>query len=265
MKTKNKWHRAQEREAESWLKTDMSSQHLILGWKERKDDFKEVLDALDSDSSVLDVASGPISVLHTFPRMKRMIALDSLNDQYKSKYDRLDYIEYVSKKAEHLEYPNNSFDAVLCINALDHTDDYLCVMKEMIRCVKKGGILYLEYENTSPLSVLLAKLGYQKPLNDFHPVLVENRHILKLLQKQGFDVIKMRNRPQFSFVKVRAIFSILFGKKSVSTYEQTISSTNYGIFRSFVHYGIIFLERILFFYWPKKYGYFTVVIARKRQ
>jgi len=61
-------------------------------------------------------------------------------------------------------------------------DNYRKALSEMIRCLKSEGIIYLEYENTSPLSIFLSKLGYKKPLDDFHPILVENKNVLKSLE-----------------------------------------------------------------------------------
>lgn len=263
-KSGNKWQEAQTREMESWLETDMTSNRLLSGWRDRIGDFRRVIRRCVPGSAILDVGSGPISVLHTFPRVRRMVAIDPLNDRYVSKYERLDYIEYISRKAEVLKFPDGSFDTVLCVNALDHMDRYLDALGEMVRVLKSGGMLYLEYENSSPLTVLLAKMGYRKPLDDFHPILVRNKQVLTLLRRARFKIVEVRCRPQFSFKKVTAIFRILLGRQHMSTYEQTISSTNYGMIRMLVHYSVIFLERVAFLFAPRSFGYFTVVIAVKR-
>jgi ubiquinone/menaquinone biosynthesis C-methylase UbiE len=262
--SEDKWKQAQQKEMESWLETDMTYDYLMKNWEERKEDFRPIVERLNPESSIIDIGSGPVSVLHSFPSYRKMIAIDPLNDKYSSKYKRLPSIEYISSKAEKLDFQDNSFDAVVCVNALDHMDDYLQSLEEMMRCLKPGGLLYLEYENTSPLSVFFAKLGYKKPLDDFHPILVQNKYVFRALKDNNFVIGKVYIRPQFSFKKVAAIVKILLGKKEVSSYEQKISSTNYGMIRMFVHYMIIATERLLFFYWPKKYGYFTTVIAQKR-
>jgi ubiquinone/menaquinone biosynthesis C-methylase UbiE len=44
---------------------------------------------------------------------------------------------------ENLTYEDNFFDIVVCINALDHTEDALKALKEMIRVCKKGGRVYI--------------------------------------------------------------------------------------------------------------------------
>ncbi len=45
---------------------------------------------------------------------------------------------------ESLTYPDNYFDIVHCINALDHTRDALAALKEMIRVCKPGGWVYID-------------------------------------------------------------------------------------------------------------------------
>lgn len=45
---------------------------------------------------------------------------------------------------EKLTYEDNSFDVVVCINALDHTKDAPASVKEMIRVCKPGGWVYID-------------------------------------------------------------------------------------------------------------------------
>ena len=47
---------------------------------------------------------------------------------------------------ENLPYPDNWFDSVISVNALDHVDDFQAVAKEMIRVVKTGGRIVFEVE-----------------------------------------------------------------------------------------------------------------------
>jgi len=51
---------------------------------------------------------------------------------------------------EHLTYPDNSFDIVHCVNALDHCLHPDLAIKEMYRICKPGGYIYLRhYFNTA--------------------------------------------------------------------------------------------------------------------
>lgn len=44
---------------------------------------------------------------------------------------------------EKLTYPDNSFDAVICINALDHTKNVKAVLAEIERVIKPEGWVYI--------------------------------------------------------------------------------------------------------------------------
>ncbi len=46
---------------------------------------------------------------------------------------------------ENLTYPNNFFDIVHCVNALDHTANPIKALKEMYRVCKPGGFIYLRH------------------------------------------------------------------------------------------------------------------------
>lgn len=52
-------------------------------------------------------------------------------------------IEY--QDMEILTYPDNFFDVVHCVNALDHTNDAQKALDEMKRVCKKGGYIYLRH------------------------------------------------------------------------------------------------------------------------
>lgn len=265
MLTKDRWKKAQEKEYTSWLDTDMTYEYLINNWLSRSQDFKFITDKINKNSAILDVGSGPVSVLHVFPKCKTMIAVDPLESEYQRKYQRLDYIKYISDKAEKLTFLDNSFDFILCINTLDHVENYKKVLEEMTRCLKPDGYLYMEYENTSPFSVLLANFGYKKPLLDFHPVLLKNKKVLKFLRKNDCQVLKLDTRPQLTFKKIKSILSILFKKRKVSNYEENISVLNYGISKAIFHYLVILVERTLFCLNPMNFGYFTSLIAKKEK
>lgn len=268
MKTKDNkksaWDKAQEKEYESWFETDMTYDYLMNNWLNRKDDFNYLISRVKSDSSVLDIGSGPVSVLHVFPKCKKMIALDPLNEQYKKRYKRLPHINYLSTKAEDLEFADQSFDFITCVNALDHMDNYQRSLREMIRCLRKDGIIFLEYENTTPISYFLHKIGYKKPLADFHPILVRNPRVKKVLKENNCQIIKIKCRPQFSFRKVKSVLAIFLAKKQVSSYERKISALNYGLGKTLIHYMIIFSERIFYPFAPTAFGYFTIVYAKKK-
>lgn len=79
-------------------------------------------------------------------------------------------IPVVRENMENLTYPDNFFDIVHCVNALDHTTDPIKAIKEMYRVVKPGGFIYLrhfinagEHENYSGLHIW--NIGLEKNNN----------------------------------------------------------------------------------------------------
>ena len=50
--------------------------------------------------------------------------------------DRRDHPGAAIADMEQLDYPDNSFDLVVCINALDHTPDAEAALREMMRVAK---------------------------------------------------------------------------------------------------------------------------------
>jgi len=49
--------------------------------------------------------------------------------------------------AQKLPFADNTFDAVCAYSLLHHVPDYLASVSEMLRVVRKGGLIYLDHEN----------------------------------------------------------------------------------------------------------------------
>lgn len=74
---------------------------------------------------ILNIGSGPVSMTGFIPGIDFTHA------------DRRDYGTPVKRQnMEHLTYPDDEFDLVVCINALDHTVDAISAVEEMIRVGK---------------------------------------------------------------------------------------------------------------------------------
>lgn len=72
-------------------------------------------------------------------------------------------LEYRRMPAEKHAFPDGSFDVVVCLELIEHVENYVAVMAEMRRLLKPGGILVLSTPNkdiTSP--------GRETPIHEFH-------------------------------------------------------------------------------------------------
>lgn len=92
---------------------------------------------------VLDVGSGPMGCLLAFDNCERH-SLDPLADAYWSmQYPKWSGVEMHEAASEVMPFADASFDAVVCINALDHVDDLTKTALEIKRVLKHGGKLMI--------------------------------------------------------------------------------------------------------------------------
>jgi SAM-dependent methyltransferase len=97
-----------------------------------------------TDIAVIDIGSGP-TCLGRFFNTSHKTYLDPLIDFYRSYYkDELPYAtgsNFINSMAETLPFDDNSFDAVLCYNMLDHTFNPQAIIREITRVLKPSGYL----------------------------------------------------------------------------------------------------------------------------
>ena len=103
--------------------------------------------SLDSECiSVLDVGSGPLSMLTWGTRLFKLVCADPLADAYKELHRKYGYkIEYdiVSVTGEKLyeKFEKETFDVVWSNNALDHSQVPSVMFSEMVNATKKNGYI----------------------------------------------------------------------------------------------------------------------------
>lgn len=91
------------------------------------------------DKIVLDVGSGPACTLCWIPNARARIGLDPLAARFMElgigDHDML----YLNAPGERIPLPSAYVDVVISINALDHVEDPVAVMKEIDRITRPGG------------------------------------------------------------------------------------------------------------------------------
>ena len=102
------------------------------------------------DYKVADLGAGPVCTMGSRKRGNDITIYPSdINaKEYKGYTDAIGQellfpIEY--QDMENLTYPDEMFDVVHCVNALDHTRDVRKALSEMKRICKKGGLVYLRH------------------------------------------------------------------------------------------------------------------------
>lgn len=108
--------------------------------------------------TVLDVGCGPIPYALGFSGCQ-VVGLDELVDEYRGlgfpleEYPDRRRLTYVRGSAEQVPAADDSFDAVISVNALDHLRDFPAAAGEICRVLRPGGIVRFQvhYHPPTPL------------------------------------------------------------------------------------------------------------------
>ncbi len=138
-----RWRSAQIREDAFWQRDRVIESQMDRVVSRYGPVVERLSENLDPDSRILDVGCGPTCTARLFTRGQK-IYLDPLLDSYVKTYgDRFPQGDKIRAVAENMPLRDNSFDLVICVNALDHMIDPVVVLKEMGRVLREGGILVL--------------------------------------------------------------------------------------------------------------------------
>lgn len=96
---------------------------------------------------IADIGSGPIPKTGQYLEDVKVTIYSSDKQDFvaawqKHNIDPPPKVEY--QDMEKLTYPDDFFDIVHCVNALDHTRNALAAVKEMVRVCKPGGWVYID-------------------------------------------------------------------------------------------------------------------------
>ena len=91
----------------------------------------------------------------------------------------------------HLDFPDNSFDIVICTEVLEHLSDYSTAIKELKRVLKHGGSLIITFPNEKLWTlarILLLRRPIKVPdhINSFYPYQIISEVKLPLIQHYGW-------------------------------------------------------------------------------
>lgn len=128
-----------------------SSQKVILPY------IHKVEEKLGLESpAILDIGSGPTCVARFF-KGENKTYVDPLMSFYQEYYpDKMPTDgKLVTQKGEELEFADETFDAVLSYNMLDHTHNPQKIVEEVHRTLKKGGYLLLGIYTHSALMTFI--------------------------------------------------------------------------------------------------------------
>jgi len=181
----NRWTLAQDSERKFWREHNSELPAFEMELESLKSNKIETY-----KKKILEIGSGATGIVNVIKGDR--YAIDPLLDLFEKKFNLSKDIKYFKGKGEELPFENEFFNIVFCINALDHADNPLKVIKETNRCLKKGGIFFLTLNCYSLKIVFIKRLLERIGAGDiFHPHSYTPKEIKNMLIMQGFDVLKI--------------------------------------------------------------------------
>ncbi len=166
-----RWSAAQAKEDAFWQGNGVLASQMERVISRYGPVIKKIEEYLDSNSTILDVGCGPTCTGQLF-NVGLKTYLDPLMDSYLKSYpEELPEGEKICSTAEDIPKPDESFDVVLCVNALDHMIDPDKALAEMRRVLKKDGTFMLGIFLHSP-PIAMARRFIERWL----PVFREDAH-----------------------------------------------------------------------------------------
>merc|ERR1719499_1992516 len=156
------------------------------------------------------------------------IAKNSLEAARKNAESRgVTSVNYMEGRAEALDFPDASFDAVLISDVLEHLFDLQLTFSEIRRVLKPGGVLLFDTINRTHFSYWITIFFAERVLQLFGPV--EHLHDWRLyitdeemdiyLTKHGFEVNRSEWKGLRPSLSLSGLFSQGFFPGFINTFE----------------------------------------------
>lgn len=111
----------------------------------------EAVRLITPEARVLEVGSGAHGLVFFFGEEKR-IGVDPLAWEYSTLFPKWQRrVPTIAAAGEHLPFPDNSFDVVLCDNVVDHAESPADICRELVRVLALGGVLYFTVNVHHPI------------------------------------------------------------------------------------------------------------------
>jgi SAM-dependent methyltransferase len=193
-KKKSAWEASLEPGRRGWATLEWQQSPYAQRLSEWKRHFTELDIPFDSfrEQAMVDVGCGPVGIVY-FLDAKRNVGVDPLADQYEQWNGYWGKrVELVKSVGEAIPLSSSAFDAVFCINCLDHTFNPGAILREIARIVKPGGLLVLHTDLDSPLRKLHKMV--RKGCAELHPQSLTYEWLTSELSRD-FKILKTHRDP----------------------------------------------------------------------
>ena len=116
----------------------------------------EAIRPIAADARVLEVGCGAHGLIFFFGT-ENGVGVDPLADHYRTLFPAWQHrAQTIAASGEALPFEDNSFDVVLCDNVVDHAHDPAQILREIVRVMAPGALLFFEVNVHHPLYHLAA-------------------------------------------------------------------------------------------------------------
>jgi len=191
-------------------------------WNPTKDDYvhiyEEQINIIKNwiknlkNYNCLEVSCGKGRVTKQLSRsFRHYIATDISKEMLAIAKRDINNVKFKIEDAENLSFKSNSFDVVVCLEALVHYPRPENALNEFYRVLKKGGILIIDSDNVWSLRRIFKeifkylKITPKKDIGEDIFCPYRKREFISMFEKSGFKIEKFNYLGIFSPIKIRTI------------------------------------------------------------
>jgi len=200
--TPRSWQRAQRMEKKYWqtrLAPDnfpanaMFARNYEYGNLTYSEALVEVVETIQrlrpiqAQDKILQIGCGPLDIINLWKGHQRY-GMDPLIPFYRKTYPLPPdlSINDIPKKAEELGELDLSFDIILALNVLDHTEDLLSILRHLRKKLNHGGILYTLTNTWTGAGFMLRRLAYPLGVDRAHTYTLTKTNLECQMRGVGF-------------------------------------------------------------------------------
>lgn len=173
-----------------------------------------------NDKNILEVGCGPAAAIHSLRQARLRVGIDPLASELRHFYRNS--TNQIQGIGEYLPFKDETFDVVLCINVLDHVQNPFAVLKEMQRCLKRGGTLVLWLQTFYTLRTIRKALSL---VDAPHPHHFSDSDVFFMLQEIGYCIDYHRCKR----VGLNSPISVIKGKLIISGLKSLLAILFLGL------------------------------------
>jgi ubiquinone/menaquinone biosynthesis C-methylase UbiE len=152
----------------------------------------------DLKGEVLDIgcADGTITEkIDSFLPQAKLTGLDLYQKAIEYARKKRPQINFVCANARKMPFKNNQFDAIICIETLEHVPNNQKVIKEIQRCLKDSGTLIVAQDTNNWLFKFVWFIWIKwkgKVWKNAHVNSLKPKELISLLEKNGFKILEKK-------------------------------------------------------------------------